>query len=188
MSTKINIGCGEKYLSGYINCDVCKNIKTDMSFDLTQLPWPFPDNYADEIIMIDVLEHLRDSKQYIIELHRILKPNGILRIDVPYAFSDGAVQAYDHKAFFTEKSLDSFCGKYKCFILGDPLFKMLKFRFLSVKNTPRSRLRNLIPCRRLLRHFLRNMYDGLSWELQKIDPTKPDMYKLPLKTLPSIPL
>ena len=46
---KLNIGCGKKILNGYINLDVVKLPGVDIVHDLNKYPWPFKDNYFDEI-------------------------------------------------------------------------------------------------------------------------------------------
>ncbi|HPC10341.1 MAG TPA: class I SAM-dependent methyltransferase, partial [archaeon] len=57
---KLNIGCGKKILKGYINLDVVKLPGVDIVHDLNKYPWPFKDNYFDEIYADNVLEHLDD--------------------------------------------------------------------------------------------------------------------------------
>ncbi len=79
MLTKLNLGCGPKILPGYINCDNFSSpdaeIPTDVvKVELNRFPWPFADNYADEIRMDHVLEHLADTESVVKEVRRILKP------------------------------------------------------------------------------------------------------------------
>jgi 2-polyprenyl-3-methyl-5-hydroxy-6-metoxy-1,4-benzoquinol methylase len=50
----------------------------------------FPDNYFDVVTIWDVIEHFTDPKSEILEIHRILKPNGILSIITP---DSGSLQA-----------------------------------------------------------------------------------------------
>ncbi|KKU81366.1 MAG: hypothetical protein UY10_C0059G0002 [Microgenomates group bacterium GW2011_GWA2_47_8] len=45
---------------------------------------PFPNNSFDIILALDVLEHIYDTKTVFTELARVLKPNGMLIITVPY--------------------------------------------------------------------------------------------------------
>lgn len=77
---KINLGSGQKYLEGYINCDVVREIKADKYFDLDHIPYPFKDNTADEVLMDNVLEHVQDISKVLSEIYRILKDNGRLRM------------------------------------------------------------------------------------------------------------
>jgi len=82
MPMKLNLGCGDKKLDGYVNVDVCG--EPDINFDLSQFPWPFDDNSADEISSSHFLEHVQDYEKTILEIHRILKPGGILHFKVPH--------------------------------------------------------------------------------------------------------
>ena len=43
----------------------------------------FPVNYFDIITLWHVAEHVYDINQYFVEIHRILKPNGVLVLEVP---------------------------------------------------------------------------------------------------------
>ena len=47
------------------------------------LALPFEDETFDRIIASEVLEHVRDDSQVMAELHRVLKPNGVLAVTVP---------------------------------------------------------------------------------------------------------
>ncbi|HVF11255.1 MAG TPA: glycosyltransferase [Abditibacteriaceae bacterium] len=46
---------------------------------------PFADESFDKIMMSEVLEHLTDDRQALRELHRILRPGGVLALSVPHA-------------------------------------------------------------------------------------------------------
>jgi ubiquinone/menaquinone biosynthesis C-methylase UbiE len=45
---------------------------------------PLQSNLADAVLLLDVLEHTQDEKMVISEAWRILKPNGLLIMSVPY--------------------------------------------------------------------------------------------------------
>ena len=56
---KLNLGCGDKILPGYINVDVMESrrgLKPDVICDLHQLT-PFENDSADEILSVHVIEH-----------------------------------------------------------------------------------------------------------------------------------
>ena len=165
---KLNLGCGEKYLDGYINCDIVEGLKKDRYINLNKFPYPFPDNYADEIWMDMVLEHLENLVTVVDELHRILKHNGVLKIIVPYAKSDWAIQDPTHIHFFNEKSMDYFIDDYRYNYYTKTRFVKLTARLYTSTETLLSRIRNLIPFRRILKHFIFNMYDGIYFELKAI--------------------
>jgi len=78
---KLNLGCGPVHLEGYTNIDVVESDKPDIVCDITKLP--FEDNYADEIRMDAVFEHLWRHQQIpaLTEWARVLKPQGKLVIN-----------------------------------------------------------------------------------------------------------
>ena len=55
---KLNLGCGNKKIMGYINIDNNVYCDPDKICDLDITPYPFKNNYADEIYAHHVLEHL----------------------------------------------------------------------------------------------------------------------------------
>src|SRR4030042_2375692 len=51
--------------------------------DLETDKFPFPDNYFEAVLALDVLEHLRNESFVLTEIRRVLKPKGIVIITVP---------------------------------------------------------------------------------------------------------
>jgi len=169
---KIQLGCGQKYLPGWINCDVVPEVRADRYFDLEKFPYPFPENYADEIYMDQVLEHLSDVVKVVEEIHRILKPGGVARIIVPYAKGDGAFQDPTHRHFFTEKTMHYFTEDFEYNFYSRCRFKLLRAELTGMDDTWRKKIRNALPLRSLLNWFLWNIYDCVSYEMQKL-PLEP---------------
>lgn len=165
---KINLGCGQKYLPAYVNCDVLTNVKADKYFDLNTFPYPFEANCADELFLDNVLEHLDDIPKVMAELHRILKPGGRLRILVPYGKTDWAMQDPTHKHFFTEQSLNYFIDGHPYNFYSHVRFKIHQAKLYGDNTTLRHKLRNLLPFKNALRYFLFNIYDGIYFDLEKI--------------------
>ncbi len=165
---KLNLGCGRKYLEGYVNCDVATSVKADKYFDLNVLPYPLPAECAEEIWMDNVLEHLDDIPKVMAELHRLLKPGGRLRILVPYGKTDWAMQDPTHKHFFTEASLNYFIEGHPYNFYSDIRFKLHEARLYGDNTNIMHKLRNLLPFKKYLRYFLFNIYDGISFDLEKI--------------------
>lgn len=89
---KLNLGCGETKKNGYINVDWSPLNNPDIVHDLNTLPYPFEDNSFDYIEIFHVLEHLDKPFAIMREIHRLLKPNGILHVKVPH-FSRGFTHA-----------------------------------------------------------------------------------------------
>ena len=76
---RLNLGAGNRIENGWDNHDIAKHrSEINLVFDLDKFPYPIKDNTYDEIKAIDVLEHLNNPLQAMNEIHRILKPNGIL--------------------------------------------------------------------------------------------------------------
>lgn len=79
---KLNLACGDLIFPGYINVDLYSE-KADVKADVKQLP--FPDDYADEILAMHIIEHFDFHEGFVVlqEWKRVLKPNGKLVIECP---------------------------------------------------------------------------------------------------------
>lgn len=88
MVKKLNLGSGRTKREGFLNVDALDwEGNTDIKHDLTIVPFPFSDESIDEIYSTEFLEHIsfRDTKKFLQECWRILKPDGLLTIQVPDA-------------------------------------------------------------------------------------------------------
>jgi glycosyltransferase involved in cell wall biosynthesis len=85
---KLNLGCGQEHLAGWVNVDQFPGSHPDLVHNLEQFPWPFPDGCAREVLLKHVLEHLgRDSDTFLgimKELYRVCAPDARIRIVVPH--------------------------------------------------------------------------------------------------------
>ena len=97
-SSKLNIGCGRFPKSGFVNVDWKEGPGVDVVHDLSEFTYPFSNEQFEWIEADHVLEHLSDAFGVMGELHRILKPNGLLIIRVPH-FSRGFAHP-EHKRGF----------------------------------------------------------------------------------------
>ena len=79
---KINIGCRIKKFEGFIGIDV-NDWKQEIIWDIEK-GIPLPDNSVSEIIASHLLEHIRDLELVMNECHRVLKPEGEMKIVCPY--------------------------------------------------------------------------------------------------------
>lgn len=95
------LGCGNNWkkkivptgsnpeFQNLVTLDIDEDCGAHVIFDLNQLPWPFEDHTFDEVHAYEVLEHLGtqgDWKAFFDhfgEIHRILKPGGVLCASVP---------------------------------------------------------------------------------------------------------
>jgi SAM-dependent methyltransferase len=88
---KLNLGCGDKILEGYVNVDVAESrrgLKPDVLCDLHELT-PFEDASADEILAVHVVEHFWrwEVVDVLKEWVRVLKPGGKMILEAPNLIS-----------------------------------------------------------------------------------------------------
>lgn len=106
MIKRLNVGCGNIPLEGYVNFDKCyypgtdnplvnKKLAATWNTDHPDSPWMygdavnvgnmFPAETFDEIIIVHTLEHLsmNDGNQVIAKCANLLKPGGFLEVEVP---------------------------------------------------------------------------------------------------------
>lgn len=109
---RINLGCGFDYRPGWINVDKYAP-KADKRFDIFRPPYPFKDQSVDYVFAEQILEHIpprigdEDGLLVVLEeIHRILRPGGLLSIGLPYAGSNNDYQDVTHYRHFVENSLD----------------------------------------------------------------------------------
>ena len=57
-SSKLNLGAGKDIRRDYVNHDIADIDGIDVVHNLNDLPWPWGEDRFDEIIALDVLEHL----------------------------------------------------------------------------------------------------------------------------------
>jgi len=81
---QLHLGCGERYIPGFIHIDARRFSYLDYVSSVAQLKM-FSDNSVDLIYACHVLEHFRRNQieKVLKEWHRILKNGGILRLAVP---------------------------------------------------------------------------------------------------------
>lgn len=82
---KLELGCGTAPTPGYVHHDKRKHSShIDVVHDLNLLPWPWPDGSCEEILGLDVFEHLHlMPEQWLRECHRMLQAGGALKLRVP---------------------------------------------------------------------------------------------------------
>ena len=80
----LNVGCGHRYHKDWINIDVDPASPEVKKVDIIK-GLPFPDDHFDVVYHSNVLEHLplHMGTTMMSECFRVLKPGGLIRINVP---------------------------------------------------------------------------------------------------------
>lgn len=109
---RLNLGCGENKMDGYINVDIRSEVNPDVVWDLEEFPYPWNDSSIDEIHTSHTVEHIPYQKQDTMmkEFFRILKSGGKLIITCPdiqylfehYVYGDGSDGGLGHPHFMME--------------------------------------------------------------------------------------
>jgi SAM-dependent methyltransferase len=84
-SARLELGCGGAPTPGYLHHDrKAHSPWVDVAHDLDLLPWPWPDGAFEEVLALDVFEHLKLMPgEWMAECYRVLAPGGRLRLRVP---------------------------------------------------------------------------------------------------------
>ncbi|MEA3312693.1 MAG: class I SAM-dependent methyltransferase [candidate division WOR-3 bacterium] len=86
---------------------------------------PFGDDELPVVVCIEALEHLTDVGKGLKEIHRVLKPNGILIVTVPFAFNPRNIMAVgDRKS----KTVSFFRGLFRVIAGIDQGYVVHKWR------------------------------------------------------------
>ena len=125
---KLNIGCYYMHIDGFINIDIQEGVGADLVCDMRKVGDYFKDNSASLILLSQCLEHvnLEDAQSVLNKLHSILRPGGVLIVEVPDGddlnakLERGEISQHDydvllkgvsephqeHKLLFTRSSLE----------------------------------------------------------------------------------
>lgn len=119
----LHLGCGTKYLPGFLNIDANPFNRIDLWLDVRN-GLPFPSRTVDSIYATHMFEHFYPDElnRLLRECVRVLKPGGGVRLIVPNLAS--AIAAYSHKqsAWFDDsfpRHFDSLGGRFSNFIFCD---------------------------------------------------------------------
>ena len=104
---KLNLGAADRRVEGFISVDIAS--PADVIADLSK-PWPWEDSSVDEVLAYSVFEHLPNKLHTMNELHRVLKPGGTARIQLPHAAQgDGCFCDPQHCSYWTPSDFEYYC-------------------------------------------------------------------------------
>jgi len=100
---RLNVGAGTTEW-GDVRLDVGRTDQVTLLGDMHALP--LDDDVFAEVLMDNVLEHTAETTAVLREIHRVLRPGGIVYVYVPYYTAHGAYGDPTHRSFFTEGTFD----------------------------------------------------------------------------------
>lgn len=119
----LHLGCGPKYLPGFVNIDANPRHKLDLWLDV-RCGLPYAANSVDSIYSTHMIEHFYpDELQHLMrECGRVLRPGGGLRLVVPSL--KNAIAAYQdgRRDWFYDsfpRHYDSLGGRFSNFVFCD---------------------------------------------------------------------
>ncbi|MBI5115674.1 methyltransferase domain-containing protein [Candidatus Poribacteria bacterium] len=105
---KLNLGCGNKKLPLYVNVDIVHSRAVDVVADLNRAPFPFKNDSFEEVLCDHVLAHMDNFHRTIMEIVRITKDGGKLRVFASYFPSTKWFGDPDHKIPFGWRTFDGY--------------------------------------------------------------------------------
>jgi SAM-dependent methyltransferase len=104
----LDVGCGSAKAPGAVGLDISPETQADIVHDLNVFPYPIEDSSFDQVLMQDVLEHVREPIRVLDELHRVLRPGGRLKLRTPHFSSLLAYSDPTHQHYFSSLAIRSF--------------------------------------------------------------------------------
>jgi hypothetical protein len=109
---RLNLGCGNKHLDGWVNVDKFATPAVDQVLDLEKFPWPWPDDSVEEALLFHVLEHLGAQTDIYLgifkELYRVCRDGATILIAVPHPRHDSFISDPTHVRPITPEGINLF--------------------------------------------------------------------------------
>ena len=109
---KLNMGCGQNKINGYLNIDKHSECEPDLQFDLEKFPWPFKTNEVNEVLFNHSLEHIGADTNIFLnimkELYRVCNNDAKIQINVPHPRHDNYINDPTHVRIITPQTFELF--------------------------------------------------------------------------------
>lgn len=96
MGYKVNVGCGEAKMLGYVNVDIRPDATgAERIFDATK-PWPFAPNSVEDVFSSHALEHMENYRGFFRHLWEAMEDGGHAMLVMPYGAHETALADPQH--------------------------------------------------------------------------------------------
>ncbi|MEP6953430.1 MAG: class I SAM-dependent methyltransferase [Solirubrobacteraceae bacterium] len=103
--TVLDVGCGSKKWPGATGLDISADTDADVVHDLDAFPYPLEDSAFDQVLMQDVIEHVREPVRVIEELNRVCRPGARIQLRTPHFSSMLAYSDPTHLHYFSAEAI-----------------------------------------------------------------------------------
>jgi SAM-dependent methyltransferase len=103
----LDIGCGSAKTPGAVGLDISAETDADIVHNLDVFPYPIEDGSFDQILLQDVIEHVREPIRVFEELHRISRPGARIQLRTPHFSSVLAYGDPTHRHYFSRLAIES---------------------------------------------------------------------------------
>jgi SAM-dependent methyltransferase len=103
----LDVGCGAAKHPGAVGLDVSADTAADIVHDLDEFPYPIESASFDQILLQDVIEHVREPIRVMEELHRIARPGARVQLRTPHFSSALAYGDPTHRHYFSTIAIRS---------------------------------------------------------------------------------
>ncbi len=101
----LDVGCGSAKYPGAVGLDISPDTDADVVHDLDVFPYPFDDDCFDQVLLQDVLEHVREPIKVVDELARICRPGARIQLRTPHFSSVLAYSDPTHRHYFSADAI-----------------------------------------------------------------------------------
>lgn len=103
----LDVGCGSAKTSGAVGLDMSPDTHADIVHNLDVFPYPIDDLSFDQILLQDVIEHVREPIRVFEELHRVARPGARIQLRTPHFSSVLAYGDPTHRHYFSTIAIRS---------------------------------------------------------------------------------
>jgi SAM-dependent methyltransferase len=105
--TVLDVGCGSTKFPGAVGLDMSAETAADIVHDLDEFPYPIEESSFDQVLLQDVIEHVKEPIRVFEELHRIARPAARIQLRTPHFSSALAYGDPTHRHYFSTLAIRS---------------------------------------------------------------------------------